>query len=117
MWYLSSQYSLVHDLYNGCSFRVFSVFRGWSLEQQVIHGGDQIVPSLFSRLANAVDEVVELPQVIVGQPIVVIGILYCNELFWFVGCSEEPFPRREWYRAIRGPVTLEQRAAVSGNLR
>ncbi len=91
MWYLSSQYSLVHDLYNGCSFRVFSVFRGWSLEQRVIHGGDQIVPSLFSRLANAVDEVVELPQVIVGQPIIMIGIGYGREGLGFVSSLKKLF--------------------------
>lgn len=57
----------------------------------VINGGDPIVPPLFSRLANAVDEVVELPQVIVGQPIVVIGIGNGNHGLGFVSNLKKLF--------------------------
>ncbi len=80
---------------------------------------DVITRFLWSFLGSryACDESVELFQILFSQPIVVIGMLNCNELFWFIGRSEEPFPRRERNRSICCSVTLEQRAAVSRNFR
>ena len=70
----------------------------------------------FSFRGKATDELVELPQVIVSQPVVVVRPDYCHECLRLVGSTKQLFARAERNRAICGPMTLKQRTMIADNL-
>ncbi len=82
----------------------------WLAEYILILGSPAIAAHIvrWSLLCfgNACKESVKLIKVRVGDPVVVIGVFDCNELFGFVSRPEEFFARRKRNRSIHVSMTL-----------